>query len=132
MLGAQALALPAINQFGHDLRSVALTQPALYAVEAPGQLARVEDSGRAPDFVAGHSLGGYAALFAAEAFDFATGLRLVQKRGGLMGAVSGGGMMAALGLPLERLRDLLATDPALSAVDLSPTRSSARSAPATC
>ena len=30
---------------------------------------------------AGHSLGEYNALFAANAFDFDTGLRLVQKRG---------------------------------------------------
>ncbi|WP_419897663.1 ACP S-malonyltransferase [Roseomonas sp. USHLN139] len=112
------LAALCLEDDGQRLGRTEFTQPALYTVEALGHLARVEDSGRAPDFVAGHSLGEYAALFAAEAFDFATGLRLVQQRGALMGAVSGGGMMAALGLPLARLRDLLAADPALAEIDL--------------
>ena len=91
---------------GARLNRTEFTQPALYTVCALTWLARVEDEG-APDFTAGHSLGEYAALFAAEAFDFATGLRLVQRRGALMGAISGGGMAAILRLPEERLRTIL-------------------------
>jgi malonyl CoA-acyl carrier protein transacylase len=94
------------------------TQPALYVVEALGHLARVEDTGRVPDFVLGHSLGEYAALFAAEAFDFETGLRLVRRRGEIMGEATGGGMAAALGLPRERLEEILRGDPALATLDL--------------
>jgi malonyl CoA-acyl carrier protein transacylase len=94
------------------------TQPALFVVEALGHLARVEDTGRAPDFVLGHSLGEYAALFAAEVFDFETGLRLVQRRGQLMGAATGGSMAAALGLGREKVEEIIRGDPALAELDL--------------
>lgn len=94
------------------------TQPALYVVEALGHLARVEETGRIPDFVLGHSLGEYAALFAAEVFDFETGLRLVQRRGVLMGAATGGGMAAALGLARERVEEIIRGDAALVELDL--------------
>ncbi|HTR44918.1 MAG TPA: ACP S-malonyltransferase [Thermodesulfovibrionales bacterium] len=74
------------------------TQPALYIVDVLSYLAKVEDEKIRPDFVIGHSLGEYAALYAAGAFDFATGLRLVRKRGALMNAAIGGGMAAILGM----------------------------------
>lgn len=57
------------------------TQPALYVVNTLSYLKKVKESGCPPDYVAGHSLGEYNALFAAGAFDFITGLKLVQKRG---------------------------------------------------
>jgi trans-AT polyketide synthase/acyltransferase/oxidoreductase domain-containing protein len=82
-------------------------QPALFVVCALGTLARAEDH-PAPDFLAGHSLGEYAALFAAGCFDFTTGVRLVQRRGELMGRANGGGMMAAVRLDAARLTDVLA------------------------
>src|SRR5213078_1559783 len=44
----------------------------------------------------GHSLGEYDALFAAGCFDLATGVRLVQRRGELMGRSAGGGMVAVV------------------------------------
>jgi malonyl CoA-acyl carrier protein transacylase len=80
------------------LNSTDYTQPALYIVNALSFLAKVEDEDIAPDFVIGHSLGEYDALYAAGAIDFATGLKLVQKRGALMSAASGGGMAAILGM----------------------------------
>ncbi|MFC6082827.1 ACP S-malonyltransferase [Sphaerisporangium aureirubrum] len=89
------------------LRDTRYVQPALYTVDALSYLARREDGGR-PDYLAGHSLGEYAALFAAECYDFETGLRLVRRRGELMGEASGGTMSAVLGMPRERLEDLLA------------------------
>src|SRR5207237_733311 len=60
-----------------------------------------------PAFAAGHSLGEYNALFAAGAFDFATGLRLVAKRARIMGRVRGGAMAAVIGLGEERIRSTL-------------------------
>ena len=84
------------------------TQPALYAVCALAYQRKLRDSGRKPDFVAGHSLGEYTALFAAGVFDFATGLRLVQRRGELMGQATGGGMAAVVGLPADKIRQALA------------------------
>ena len=77
------------------------TQPALYIVDVLSCLAKIGEGGRMPDFVIGHSLGEYAALYAAGAFDFATGLKLVQKRGALMKAATGGGMAAILGMDGE-------------------------------
>lgn len=74
------------------------TQPALYVVCALAYADRLNQTNRRPDFVAGHSLGEYVALFAAEVFDFETGLRLVRKRGELMSRASGGGMAAVIGL----------------------------------
>lgn len=82
------------------------TQPALYTVEALEYLKR-KDAGETPDFVAGHSLGEYAALFAAGAFDFVTGLKLVQKRGELMGKAKGGGMAAVIGMDADAVEKTL-------------------------
>jgi malonyl CoA-acyl carrier protein transacylase len=84
------------------------TQPALFTVNALHYLRHVADGAPVPDFVAGHSLGEYNALLVAEAFDFETGLRLVQKRGALMGAISGGGMAAILGLEAGRIPAVMA------------------------
>lgn len=83
------------------------TQPALYVVNALTCLARREETGREPDYLAGHSLGEYDALYAAGVFDFATGLRLVQKRGELMAKVRGGGMAAVIGIPAEKVIEIL-------------------------
>jgi len=84
------------------------TQPALFVVSALAYHARVEALGDTPEFVAGHSLGEYNALYAAEAFSFADGVRLVQRRGALMGEASGGGMAAVVGLEIEAIREGLA------------------------
>jgi trans-AT polyketide synthase/acyltransferase/oxidoreductase domain-containing protein len=84
------------------------TQPALYVVDALSFLAKVEDEKASPDYVIGHSLGEYVALYAAGAFDFATGLRLVQKRGELMHKATGGGMAAILGMDGTSVKKALA------------------------
>lgn len=83
------------------------TQPALYTVNALHYMRYRQDGGAEPDFVAGHSLGEYNALLAAEAFDYETGLRLVQKRGALMGAISGGGMAAVIGIDAATIRQVI-------------------------
>ncbi|WP_431470541.1 ACP S-malonyltransferase [Sphingosinithalassobacter sp. LHW66-3] len=59
------------------------------------------------DFVAGHSLGEYTALCAAETFDLATTARLLRKRGDAMQSavpVGEGAMAALLGADLEKAR----------------------------
>ena len=82
-----------------ELGQTAFTQPALFVVNAMSYRARIDDGLAPPAFVAGHSLGEYNALVAAGVFDFTNGLRMVRERGRLMGEVSGGGMMAVIGLP---------------------------------
>ncbi|MEV0593893.1 ACP S-malonyltransferase [Nonomuraea cavernae] len=88
------------------LRETRYVQPALFTVNALSFLARQEEGGR-PDYLAGHSLGEYTALFAAGCFDFETGLGLVKRRGELMSGASGGTMAAVLGARQEQLEELL-------------------------
>lgn len=91
------------------------TQPALYIVNA---LTWLEKSAQEkPNYLAGHSLGEYNALFAAGVFDFETGLKLVQKRGELMSQAMGGGMAAVLGLSSDDIEKVL-QDSALTAISI--------------
>ncbi len=100
-----------------QLNRTDFTQPALYVVNALSYLQKLKETGSRPDFVAGHSLGEYDALFAAGVFDFVTGLKLVQKRGALMSQATGGGMAAVLGLKVDAVREIL-KQPDLAAIDL--------------
>ncbi|MFJ9818699.1 ACP S-malonyltransferase [Streptomyces sp. NPDC101151] len=93
------------------------TQPALFAVSALTYLDRTAHDPVPPDYLVGHSLGEYAALFAAGAFDFETGLRLVKRRGELMAGADDGAMAAVVGVDERTVIRLLA-DPALSTLDL--------------
>src|SRR5881394_3655310 len=84
------------------------TQPALFVVNALTYFHTVESTGKRPCYVAGHSLGEYNALLAAEVIDFETGLLLVKKRGELMSKVKGGGMAAIVGLSESQIGSILA------------------------
>ncbi|MDJ0933255.1 ACP S-malonyltransferase [Breoghania sp.] len=83
------------------------TQPALYVVNALRYLRHVEETGETPDYLLGHSVSEYVALFAAGVLDFASGLNLVAKRGALMAEAREGGMAAVLGLEGAAIEDLL-------------------------
>ncbi len=101
-----------------ELAQTGFTQPALFVVNAMTYRARAESGRPAPDYLAGHSLGEYNALLAAGAFDFGTGLRLVQRRGQLMGRVHGGGMAAVIGLAPARIEEVLASSEAGRRIDV--------------
>ena len=65
----------------------------------------------APQYVAGHSLGEFTALVAADVIDFESALVLVRERGRLMkenGTERPGGMLAVLGLDREVLEAVVA------------------------
>jgi len=85
-------------------------QPALLTVSVAAW--RVLDGqGVEPDYVAGHSLGEYAALVAAKSLDFSDAVRLVRKRGKYMQEavpVGVGAMAALLRLPKGQLDGILA------------------------
>ncbi|MDB9496215.1 ACP S-malonyltransferase [Spirulina major CS-329] len=85
------------------------TQPCLYIVEAL-LVDAMRERGTA-DFVAGHSLGEYVALYGAQVFDFASGLQLVKQRAELMAATEGGKMIAMMGFEREALEAAIAANP---------------------
>lgn len=111
-----------IKQLCHDsdmakLSKTQYTQPAMFVVNALTYLKRNKDGQPIPKYAIGHSLGEYSALFAAEVFDFATGVKLVQKRGELMGAITGYKMAAVLGLTATEISRILQENN-LSEIDL--------------
>lgn len=80
------------------------TQPGLYVVETL-LVDHLKQQGQSPDYVAGHSLGEYVALYAAGVFDFETGLKLVKRRAELMNGAAGGQMAALIGFNSEQLQE---------------------------
>lgn len=83
------------------------TQPALYVTSALECLEATAGGAHPPDFAAGHSVGEYAALFAAGAFSFDDGLKLVKKRGELMSKIEGGAMAAVIGLDADAIAEAM-------------------------
>ncbi|WDD90501.1 ACP S-malonyltransferase (plasmid) [Burkholderia sp. FERM BP-3421] len=90
-----------------ELGQTRFTQPALYVVSCLSYLNRIDSGERSPDVAVGHSLGEFAALFAAGAFDFETGLAIVEKRAALMSDAPDGAMVAVLGIDEQRVREIL-------------------------
>lgn len=94
------------------LHQTEFTQPAVYVVSALDYLlfarSNVDDSG--VDYFLGHSLGEYAALFAAGVFDFVSGLLLVKERARLMAGMREGGMAAIIGLDSVQVQNVLDSD----------------------
>jgi [acyl-carrier-protein] S-malonyltransferase len=85
------------------------TQPALLSVSIAA-LRVLQGQGLKPDYVAGHSVGEYAALVAAESIQFSDAVRLVRKRGRYMQTAvppGVGAMAALLKLPQGKLEPIL-------------------------
>lgn len=91
-----------------QLRLTEMTQPAMLAVSIA--LFRVlEKRENVPDYVAGHSVGEYAALVAAGGLDFQDAVRLVHQRGRFMQEavpVGEGAMAAVMGLELSDVKQI--------------------------
>jgi [acyl-carrier-protein] S-malonyltransferase len=93
-------------QLSHTL----YTQPCLYVVSAIlADLMR--EQGAQPDWVAGHSLGEYVALYVAQVFSFETGLQLVKRRAELMDSASEGCMAALIGFDRSQLETVVEQTP---------------------
>ena len=87
------------------LNDTRYTQPALLTASVAALAALRERVDPRPSFVAGHSVGEYAALVAAGVLAFGDALRLVVRRGELMAAQPGdGGMVAVIGLDREAVQ----------------------------
>ena len=85
-------------------------QPCLYVVESIFADLLADKKG-IPQLVAGHSLGEYAALYTAGAFDFESGLNLVRKRAELMDKVSSGKMAALMKFDRAQLEKVINETP---------------------
>jgi [acyl-carrier-protein] S-malonyltransferase len=91
-----------------DLQLTANTQPAILAVSVAVYRALQAEGVEMPTFAAGHSLGEYSALVAADVLDFADAVRTVRKRGTYMQQaipVGVGAMAAILGLDAEKVAE---------------------------
>ncbi|HYN64688.1 MAG TPA: ACP S-malonyltransferase [Candidatus Limnocylindrales bacterium] len=85
------------------------TQPALLTASVAALAALESNVDPKPAFVAGHSVGEYAALVAAKVLAFPDALRLVAKRGELMAAANAeGGMSAVIGLDRSEVAEAIA------------------------
>jgi len=98
-----------IAQTGEGLDQTENTQPVLLTASIALWRVWLELGGIVPKYLAGHSLGEYSALVAAEAMSLADAVKLVHLRGKLMQSAvpSGEGAMAAiLGLADEKVVEL--------------------------
>ena len=86
------------------------TQPCLYVIETLLTELMFQE-GYQPCLVAGYSLGEYPALYAAGAFDFERGLRLIKRRAELMDSSPTGKMVALIGFDREELKAKIANTP---------------------
>ncbi|MEM8487370.1 MAG: ACP S-malonyltransferase [Bacteroidota bacterium] len=79
-----------------QLDKTRFTQPALltHSIACLEAFKSITDNQIKPAYAAGHSLGEYSALVASGVLSFETALRLVQRRGELMGTFGRGKMMA--------------------------------------
>lgn len=88
-----------------ELKKTVNAQPALLTASTAA-LQLFSESGLQPDYVAGHSLGEYSALVAANVIEFEDAVLAVRKRGELMEAAvpaGEGGMAAVMGMEREAL-----------------------------
>ena len=90
------------------LANTLYTQPCLYVIECV-LTDLLKAKGAQPDMAAGHSLGEYSALYAADVFDFVAGLCLVKRRSELMAQTEDGIMAALMGFKRDELNEKLAS-----------------------
>jgi len=79
-----------------NLKQTINTQPCIVTMSIAAMEALREKCNIVPDFVAGHSLGEYCAMFSAGVMSLENTLRAIQKRADLMSETKGGTMAAVL------------------------------------
>lgn len=89
------------------LKQTVNTQPCIVTMSIAALEALKSQLNIKPDFVAGHSLGEYCAMYSAGVMSLETALRAIQKRADLMGATQGGAMSAVLNAPEGALEEAL-------------------------
>lgn len=89
------------------LKQTVNTQPCIVTMSIAALEALKSQLDINPDFVAGHSLGEYCAMYSAGVMSLETALKAIQKRADLMGATHGGAMSAILNAPEGALEEAL-------------------------
>lgn len=101
-----------------DLKQTVNTQPAIVTMSIAAMEALRAQVNITPDFVAGHSLGEYCAMFTAGVMSLESTLKAIQKRADLMGKTKGGSMAAVLNASEEQLKAGLAEGSKVGYVDV--------------
>lgn len=101
-----------------DLKQTVNTQPAIVTMSIAAMKALTSQVDIKPDFVAGHSLGEYCAMYTAGVMSLENTLKAIQKRADLMGATKGGSMAAVLNASEEQLQAGLAEGSKVGYVDV--------------
>ena len=87
-----------------NLKQTVNTQPCIVTMSIAAMEALKEKANIVPDFVAGHSLGEYCAMFSAGVMSLENTLKAIQKRADLMSETKGGAMAAVLNASEEVLK----------------------------
>ena len=87
-----------------NLKQTINTQPCIVTMSIAAMEALREKCNITPDYVAGHSLGEYCAMFSAGVMSLENTLRAIQKRADLMSETKGGAMAAVLNASEEVLK----------------------------
>lgn len=93
-----------------DLKQTINTQPAILVTSIAALEALKEKADIKPDYVAGHSLGEYGAYYAADVVDFATAMKLIDKRATEMNnaaVATKGAMTAVIGMDKDSIVDII-------------------------
>ena len=101
-----------------SLKQTVNTQPCIVTMSVAAMEALKSELNINPDFVAGHSLGEYCAMYAAGVMSLDNTLKAIQKRADLMGSTTGGSMAAVLNASEEQLEAGLAEGSKIGYVDV--------------
>lgn len=101
-----------------DLKQTVNTQPCIVTMSIAALEALKSECGINADFVAGHSLGEYCAMYAAGVMSLETALKAIQKRADLMSEAKGGAMAAVLNAPEGSVEEALKEASSVGYVDV--------------
>lgn len=100
------------------LKQTVNTQPCIVTMSIAAMEALKSEFNVNPDYVAGHSLGEYCAMYSAGVMSLENTLKAIQKRADLMGSTKGGAMAAVLNAPEGALEEALKEASSIGYVDV--------------
>ena len=100
------------------LKQTVNTQPCIVTMSIAAMEALKSEFDISPDYVAGHSLGEYCAMYSAGVMSLENTLKAIQKRADLMGSTKGGALAAVLNAPEGALEEALKEASSIGYVDV--------------